>query len=159
VNFDTDVDRADAAENLVINANNPDISAFIARGGKLMLIGGWGEHTLGPGSNADYYESVVARVGPGKARDSVRLFMVPAMDHCLGPTYPRYPTAPAVDFDVIGELRRWKASGKAPDQIVVKESMTGKPDRQRLVCAYPKIAFYKGTGSPDDPASFVCRTP
>ena len=40
VNFDTDVDKADAPEHLVINANNPDVSKFIARGGKLMIIGG-----------------------------------------------------------------------------------------------------------------------
>ena len=63
VNFDTDVDKADAPANLVINANNPDLRKFIARGGKLMLVGGWNDHTLGPGSNVDYYESVVEKVG------------------------------------------------------------------------------------------------
>src|SRR5262249_41031698 len=37
VNFDADVDLGDALENLPINANNPDLSAFVARGGKLLL--------------------------------------------------------------------------------------------------------------------------
>ena len=154
VNFDTDVDKADAAEHLVINANNPDIDKFIARGGKLMLIGGWNDHTLGPGSNVDYYESVVKRVGARTARDSVRLFMVPGMDHCLG---ERYPTAPTVNFDVVGALKQWKATGKAPDQIVVAESGNGMPDRKRLVCAYPQISHYKGSGSTGDPANFECK--
>ena len=154
VNFDTDVDKADAAEHLVINANNPDIDKFIARDGKLMLIGGWNDHTLGPGSNVDYYESVVKRVGARTARDSVRLFMVPGMDHCLG---ERYPTAPTVNFDVVGALKQWRATGKAPDQIVVAESGNGMPDRKRLVCAYPQISHYKGSGSTGDPANFECK--
>ena len=156
VNFDSDVDRADAPENLVINANNPDIGKFIARGGKLMLLGGWAEHTLGPGSNVDYYASVVTKVGARAARDSVRLFMIPTMDHCLGEDYP---TAPTVTFDVVKALREWKTSGKAPDQIVVNEATKGRPDYKRLVCAYPKLAQYKGKGSTDDPASFSCRPP
>jgi feruloyl esterase len=154
VNFDTDVDKADAPEHLVINANHPDVSKFIARGGKLMIVGGWNDHTLGPGSNVDYYESVVKKVGARAARDGVRLFMVPGMDHCIGESYP---TAPTVNFDVVGALKQWKTSGKAPDQIVVSESGNGKPDRKRLVCAYPQISQYKGSGSTDDPLNFACK--
>jgi feruloyl esterase len=156
VNFDSDVDKADAPEHLVINANNPDLTRFIARGGKLMIIGGWNDHTLGPGSNVDYYESVVKKVGAKAARDSVRLFMIPGMDHCLGESYP---TAPTVDFDVVGALKQWKAAGKAPDQIIVAESGNGKPDRKRLVCAYPRISQYKGSGNTGDPGNFVCKNP
>ena len=156
VNFDTDVDKADAHANLVINANNPDLRKFIARGGKLMLIGGWNDHTLGPGSNVDYYESVVAKVGSTMANTGVRLFMVPGMDHCLGESYP---TAPTVSFDVVGALKQWKTTGKAPDQIVVMESGNGTPDRKRLVCAYPQVSQYKGSGATDNPSSFVCRQP
>ncbi len=154
VNFDTDVDKADAPDHLVINANNPDVSKFIARGGKLLLMGGWLEHTLGPGSNVDYYESVVAKVGARAARDSVRLFMVPTMDHCVGESYA---AAPTVNFDVVGALRQWKASGKAPEQIVVSEVRKGQADHKRLVCAYPKVSQYKGSGSPEDPANFSCK--
>jgi feruloyl esterase len=156
VNFDSDVDKADAPEHLVINANNPDLTRFIARGGKLMLIGGWNDHTLGPGSNVDYYQSVVKKVGIVAARDSVRLFMIPGMDHCLGESYP---TAPTVDFDVVGALKQWKATGKAPDHIIVAESGNGKPDRRRLVCAYPRISQYKGSGDTGDPGNFVCKNP
>jgi feruloyl esterase len=157
VNFDVDVDRADRPENLVINANNPDISKFIARGGKLLLAGGWGEHTLAPGGNVDYYESIVAKLGAAKVRDSVRLFMVPAMDHCFGESYP---TAPTVNLDVVGLLKEWKASGKAPDQVIVSESVPGRvAERKRLVCAYPQVAQYRGSGSTEDPSSFVCRSP
>jgi feruloyl esterase len=161
VNFDADVDVADAPENLPINATKPDLGAFIGRGGKLLLMGGWNDHTLGPGNNVHYYETVVAKMGAGKIRDSVRLFMVPGMDHCLGNGYgpnAQYPTIYSVDFDAVGYLKTWKTTGKAPEQIVV--TTKGKDStRQRLVCAYPKVSRYKGSGSTDDPANFVCRNP
>ena len=34
-----------------------------------------------------------------------------------------------------------------------------RPERKRLVCAYPRISYYAGQGSTDDPARFVCRAP
>jgi feruloyl esterase len=160
VNFDTHVDIADSPENLPINATNPDISKFIDRGGKLLLMAGWNDHTLGPGNNVHYYESVVAKLGAGKVRNAVRLFMVPGMDHCLGDAYgpdKQFPTDYAVDFDPIALLKQWKATGKAPDQIVV--TTKGKQERKRLVCAYPRVSSYKGSGSTDDPANFSCKMP
>ena len=161
VNFDTDVDAADAPEYLPINATNPDVGRFIDRGGRLLLMGGWNDHTLGPGNNVHYYETVVAKLGARKVRNSVRLFMVPGMDHCFGDTYgptAQYPTIYSVFFDPIDSLKRWKTTGKAPDQIIVT-TRAGQEERKRLVCAYPRLASYKGTGATDDPANFTCRTP
>jgi feruloyl esterase len=155
-NFDADVDAADAPANLPINANNPDISPFVARGGKLLLVGGWNDHTLGARGPLDYYEQVVAKVGANKIKDSVRLFMVPAMDHCFGETYAFSPTT---TFDNVPLLRQWKMSNKAPNEIVVTQSAPGRPDHRRLVCAYPRVAHYKGRGDTEDPANFVCQAP
>ena len=84
------MDLAEAPENRVIDAVNPDLSRFVARGGKLLLLGGWNDHTLAPGSFVDYYQAVVKKMGAQKLRDSVRLFMVPGMDHCLTPAYKPY---------------------------------------------------------------------
>jgi feruloyl esterase len=155
VNFDADVDLGDAPENLPINANNPDLSGFIGRGGKLLLIGGWGDD-LPPMSFIDYYDSIVAKMGERKIRDSVMLFMVPAMGHCLGEDSA---FAPTTNFDAVGFIRRWKMTGKAPRQIVVTQNAQGGSPHQRLVCAYPAVARYTGTGSTEDPANFACRVP
>jgi hypothetical protein len=65
----------------------------------------------------------------------------------------------AGDFDVVGALKQWKTTGKAPDQIIVAESGNGRPDRKRLVCAYPRIGQYKGSGDTADPGNFVCKNP
>src|SRR5262249_41404607 len=127
----------------------------------LLLMGGWNDHTLGPGNNVHYYESVVAKLGTRKTRNAVRLFMIPGMDHCFGDAYgptAQYPTVYSVDFDPINLLKQWKATGNAPDQIVVT-TKAGVAERKRLVCAYPRVASYKGTGAADDPVNFSCRMP
>ena len=95
-------------------------------------------------------------MGEKKTHDSAMLFMVPAMSHCLGEDYSYAPTT---NFDAVAFIRRWKATGKAPRQIVVTQTAKGEPPHQRLVCAYPAVARYKGTGSTEDPANFVCRMP
>jgi feruloyl esterase len=155
MNFDTDVDRGDAPENLPINANNPDLSAFLARGGKLLLVGGWNDD-LAPTSFIDYYDSIVAKMGERKIHDSVMLFMVPAMGHCLDEESAFGPTT---NFDAVGFIRRWKTTGKAPRQIVVTQAAKGQPAHRRLVCAYPAVARYKGAGDVEDPAHYSCQSP
>ena len=147
---------AETPQSLAMNATNPDISRFIDRGGKLLLVGGWAEHTLAPGNNVDYYQSVVRTLGADKVRDSVRLFMVPGMDHCFGEEYEHADT---YTFDTVAFLKAWKASGQAPDRIVVTHAGKGEPEQKQLVCAYPQVASYKGSGPIDDPANFSCTMP
>jgi feruloyl esterase len=154
VNFDSHIDMAETPQSLAMNATNPDISRFIDRGGKLLLVGGWAEHTLAPGNNVDYYESIVKALGPDKIRDSVRLFMVPGMDHCFEEVYE---TADTYRFDTVGFLKAWKAAGKAPDSIIVTHAAKGEAEQRQLVCAFPQVATYNGSGPTDDPASFSCR--
>ena len=48
-------------------------------------------------------------------------------------------------------------TGKAPDQLVMDHYKDGKQVGRRLVCQYPQIAKYKGTGNAEDPASFECK--
>ena len=105
--------------------------------------------TLAPGSFVDYYEAVVKAVGRDKARASVRLFMVPGMDHCLdNPIYGAIH-----DVDVMGILRQWKASGKAPDRLAITvRTPAGAEERRRFVCAFPQVATYNGRGAVTDPA-------
>jgi feruloyl esterase len=74
------------------------------------------------------------------------------MEHCGGGTGPN-------EFDAVGAMVNWLQQGKAPDQILAKHSTAGKVDRSRPLCAYPKVAKYKGSGSIDDAANFTCVAP
>jgi len=47
----------------------------------------------------------------------------------------------------------------APERIVASHSTNGRVDRTRPLCPYPQVAQYKGTGSIDDAANFVCKEP
>src|SRR5438067_10703567 len=100
-----------------------------------------------------YYNSVVKNLGgASKAADRVRLFLAPGMGHCGGGEGPNA-------FDKVGPLEQWVEHGKAPEVLVASHSSDGRVDRTRPLCSYPQVAKYKGTGSIDDAASFVCAAP
>jgi len=56
-------------------------------------------------------------------------------------------------------LERWKENGTAPDAIVAAKVAGGRVQMTRPICAYPKLAAYKGTGSTNDAANFSCKLP
>ena len=57
-------------------------------------------------------------------------------------------------------LERWVEDSVAPEQIVATKYKGANAAsgvlRTRPLCAYPKKATYKGTGSTDDAANFTC---
>ncbi len=93
---------------------------------------------------------MLANTSVKNVRDAVRLFMVPGMGHCGGGEGPN-------TFDMLSALDQWVRSGKAPDQIPASRLKDGVVERTRPLCPYPQIATYKGSGSTDDAANFVCK--
>jgi feruloyl esterase len=47
--------------------------------------------------------------------------------------------------------------GEPPDRIIASHATKGVVDRTRPLCPYPQVATYKGSGSIDDAANFVCK--
>lgn len=151
INFDSDVALVDSPDNQIMNAKNYDLAQYFGHGGKLLLIGGWNDTAIAPSTNYDYYNGLTAKMG-ARAKDDARLFMVPGMGHCPGGN-----GASTFDIDSLNMLLEWKKTNKAPDQLIAQHRANGAPDRKVLVCAYPKIAVFKGSGSEDDPANFTCK--
>ena len=153
VNYDADWTLANKTEiKAIMNAENPDMSAFAKRGGKLIVVGGWADTGTAPGGSVEYYNSVVKKMGEKQTRDFFRLFMVPGMNHQMGTN-----GIENFNFDSLKVVMDWKATGKAPDQIIATRYQNGKEVGKRLICAYPAVAVYKGAGAQDDPANFECR--
>jgi len=151
--FDQDIARFQLPENLVMNAANPNLARFFARGGKLLIYHGWNDQNVSPYNTIKYFTSVQEALGgASKTADNMRLFMAPGMAHCSGGEGPNA-------FDKVGTLDRWVEEGKAPDSIIASHSTEGKVDRTRPLCPYPRVAKYKGTGSIDHAANFVCAQP
>jgi feruloyl esterase len=134
----------------ILDADNPDLSRFAKRKGKLILWHGWSDPALNPVATIDYYKQVLAR--DPRAWEYVRLFMEPGVLHCGGGPGPS-------DARWLKNISDWVERGQAPDQVVAtKVDSTGKTIRTRPLCAFPKRAVHTGKGSTDDAASFVCRT-
>jgi feruloyl esterase len=150
-NPDSDPVKLEKAESGAIDARNPDLKAFFARGGKLLMYHGWADPQISALAATNYYDQAVrASGGASKVAASYRLFMAPGMAHCGGGEGPN-------DFEKIGTLEQWVENGKAPDLIVASHSKGGAVDRTRPLCSYPQIATYKGSGSIDEAANFVCK--
>jgi feruloyl esterase len=150
--FDADVARASRLEAGQIDATDPDLGAFAARGGRLLLWHGWSDGLIPPGSTIQYYRAVAARLGADAARDHVRLFMAPGVDHCWGGEGP-------YEIDALSALERWVEQGEPPERVLASRPLDGGGARSRPLCPYPQIARYGGSGSSDDHASFECAAP
>jgi feruloyl esterase len=134
-----------------MDATDPNLKPFVQHGGKLLMYHGWSDPGIPPMNTVNYYKKVADTLGgTSKISNSIRLFMIPGMNHCQGGN--------GTDkFDGIGALARWVENGKAPDGIEASHQTSGKVDRTRPLCPYPQTATYKGTGDTNDSANFVCK--
>lgn len=155
---------ADAKTAQAIDATDPDLMRFAARGGKLVMYHGWNDPAISPLNTVNYYGSVEAKMGAGEAARFLRLYMVPGMQHCIGGPGPSafgqlgVPTAAKGDpFAIFAALQTWTEGGAAPGPIIAtKWSAEHKPEMTRPICPYPEVPKYQGAGSADDAASFHC---
>jgi feruloyl esterase len=156
--FDNDLQITEDKVGAMFNATDPDLRPFRAHGGKLIHYHGWSDPDIPPTNSVHYFESVVASVGGNRSgaledtREFYRLFMVPGMQHCTG-------GPGTASFDAVAALEQWVEQKHPPEKIVAAHLTNGKADRTRPLCPYPQEAKYKGAGSTDDAANFVCAAP
>jgi feruloyl esterase len=145
--LERDLAAAEKAGAGTLSAVSTDLSAFTQHGGKLLMYHGWADQDVPPLASINFYNSVQ----PKSAQESVRLFMVPGMNHCTGGEGPN-------TFDVVAALEQWVEHQKAPTRILASHANVadGKIDRTRPLCAYPQTAHYRGRGNINDAENFVC---
>jgi len=148
--FDADPQRTGTIA-AMLNATDPDLSRFRARGGKMLTYFGWADAALNPYRTVAYYEGLQQAMG-SEPQSFYRLFMVPGMFHCSG-------GAGADHIDAMTAVIDWVEAGKAPDRLVGRHLESGAVKFARPHCPYPQIARYRGTGSRQSAESFVCSTP
>ncbi len=137
--------------------NPTDLHVLKNRGGKLIVFHGTADPVFSYNDTRAWYEGL-ASANAGDASDFARFFAVPGMNHCSG--------GPATDqFDLLAPLVAWVEQGQAPDSVAATARTTAQnpgigsipAGRTRPLCAYPKVATYRGSGSVDDAASFACK--
>ena len=123
-NFDfaKDAETLHQALSADLDAVNPDLSAFKARGGKLLLVHGTADPIIGLRSSIRYFKEVQRRMGD--TSDFFRLFLLPGMGHVAGgPGAQDYvyglPACPKDEKHYgLLTLKAWCEENKAPDEIM-----------------------------------------
>lgn len=157
LNFDIDTDplRMAAYSSVYDTYADDRLTAYQARGGKLMFVHGLADPIFSAHDTADYFERLAANHGGLTAVQSFsRYFPVPGENHCAG--------GRATDqFDVLTPMVDWVERGIAPASIAARASATNAyfPNRTRPLCPYPQYARYSGSGSIEDAANFSCVNP
>jgi hypothetical protein len=127
-----------------------NLGTFSGHGGKLLFYHGMSDQAFSAMDTLDYYQRMAkANGGMDKVQNWSRMYLVPGMYHCRGGEF-------ALDnFDLLTAVVDWVEKGTPPDSVIA----TGKafPGRSRPLCAYPKYAYYKGQGDPEDAKNFECR--
>ena len=167
-NFDTDAPAIHArtavfkesAMEFMTPPRATELSAFAAKGGKMIVYHGTSDPVFSFNDTRNWYEAL-DKNHAGKAATFARLFAVPGMNHCQGgPTTEQ--------FDMLTALVNWVEQGRAPEQVIASARTGVNPDvpadwisdgkpRSRPLCAYPKQARYQGHGDINDAAHFSCQ--
>src|SRR5262249_54109116 len=163
--FDQDLARAETKVGAMVDQVNANIGAFKARGGKALAYQGWQDPVVNAIDTIAYYDRVKKLQGSQQETEKFfRLFLVPGMGHCSGGTgttnfgnqgSPSPINDP--DHDILAALDNWVEKGVAPEKIIASKALNGVTVRTRPLCPYPRRAVYKGSGSTDDAANFICR--
>ncbi|MEU5259776.1 tannase/feruloyl esterase family alpha/beta hydrolase [Amycolatopsis sp. NPDC021455] len=133
-----------------IATDDPDLSAFAARGGKVLLWHGLADELIFPQGTVDYYQRVQRAMRGGAATAQfARLFLAPGASHC------RSAAGPMPD-DPLAAVVAWVEHGRAPQTVPASLTTPAGTEVTRKLCPYPQVARYNRTGNPDDADSFTC---
>ncbi|WP_233581416.1 tannase/feruloyl esterase family alpha/beta hydrolase [Acidipila sp. EB88] len=159
--LDTAAAKAETETAEALDATNPDLAAFVKRGGKLILYHGWNDPAISPLNTIHYYGQVQQATAGVDA--AVRLYMAPGMTHCVGGPGPSalgqlgIQTTGSEPWGLFAALEGWVESGTRPGAVIAtKYGPEKKPVMTRPVCPFPQEARYQGSGDPDSAGSFAC---
>jgi len=131
IDFGKDFDTYTAALGPYLNAENPDLSAFEKRGGKLIVAAGSADACVPAHVSIDYYERVIERFGSlDKVQSFFRFYIIPGMAHGGGPGINGEP-------DMLGAVRQWREKGIAPTEIHGNRYVDGKVVLTMPLYPYP----------------------
>jgi feruloyl esterase len=131
INFGKDFDDYTAALGPYLNAENPDLSAFEKRGGKLIMIAGSADQVVPCNVSIDYYEKVVAHFGSlEKVQSFLKFYIIPGMAHTGGPGL--HNPGPKVIIDAV---KAWRENGTVPEALHAYAA--GKPVLGMPIYPYP----------------------
>lgn len=172
------------ARHPLLDATNPDLSAFVKRGGKLIVWHGWADPHISPVNAIAYHEALIRTLGADTVAGFERLYLLPGVHHCEGGEGPSA-------IDLLTPMLAWVETGVAPDAIVARQPAAGQGPTgfgapagaagpidggsgtagpqaapapaasagDRPVFPYPAIAVFGGSGDVNDAAAYRRSVP
>jgi feruloyl esterase len=131
------------------DAADTDLSAFAARGGKLLIVQGLADTIISPRMTEQYYKGLQRKMGAEKVDTFLRFYEIAAWNHGMSATFN-------AALDDLGALDAWVEKGVDPREGQVVADTTGVPGRTRPLCLYPRFPKYKGAGDINAAGSFTC---
>ncbi len=128
--------------------NQTDLSAFMNKGGKLLIAHGNADGLVSSRASAQYYERVKTSMGATKVASFYRYYEVPSYGHSVSDTFN-------LGWDSLTALENWVERGVASVNQVAQDK-TGVPGQTRPLCEYPSWPRYKGSGDANLAVNFTC---
>ena len=150
-----------------INNDNPDLSAFKNRGGKILTYHGLADELIMPQGSIQYYERVIAQMGGlANVQGFYRLYLAAGLGHQTlnGSANP----AASVPADGLADMftsrstvmykliTDWVEKGIVPDRVDLKSPPSSPVQKSLPMCVYPTRITYV-SGDPYVAASYNCQ--
>ena len=134
----------------LFDANDPDLSRFAARGAKLIIVHPSADNAAPLSMTAEYYGSVVKRMGQDGTDRFLRLYVPAGGSHNVGGTS---------QVNALAMLEDWVLRGTVPPDapVALNLSLTDMSFVGSMpACRFPAYPRYVGRGDPRQAASFQC---
>ena len=130
----------------IIQADDPNLDAWFAKGGKMILIQGNMDVLVPMNSTIRYVEELEKRYGP-ELKEHLAFYLVPGYGHGDGP-FKMY--APLMQY-----LEDWVEKGIRPGVMQATDVAPASFGRTRPLYEYPYVPVYKGSGDPNSAENFT----
>lgn len=130
--------------------NKSDLSAFQAKGGKVLMAHGSHDALVSTRATAQYWDRIRNTMGAAKVDSFARYYEIPGYGHAVSSVFN-------AAWDSLTTLENWVEKGTIPPNQLVSDT-AGVPGRTRPLCDYPAWAKYKGAGDINSALSYSCAT-
>lgn len=137
----------------LLDASNPDLSVFFARGGKLIVKSNAADYSVNPQAMYRYHDALIARLGQRAVDAHLRLYVLPGAGH-NGDGTSALNGAPIPQYvDLVTMMTDWVERGATPPDAPLLMSKTGAT---QPLCRYPLYPHYMGGGDAGRAENWRC---
>ncbi|KAK4505992.1 hypothetical protein PRZ48_003957 [Zasmidium cellare] len=170
-NFTTnDMDFALKVNPGQVNTDGTDLSAFRAKGGKLIAYHGRNDESVTSALSAWHFSGTQSSLNASLAEmhDFYRLFYIPGMHHCsggpgawdIGQMWPLGQGTRDSQHNLLLALVAWVEEGRKPDSVIGtkfhNDVVADGIEAQRTHCVYPRRSVWDGKGDTRRASSWKC---